>query len=133
MADYVLNDYATGIVMGVASADKRDYEFRDKVYRENDSLLRKIRKEIEKIFFSNVNPQDEAVNLEERRRNFFCFLMDEEGLFEEISSSVNSKYPTHIIIFNMFLQNKNTGEFFNHIMKSKIRHKIILYQLYIKN
>ena len=109
------------------------FPLHDKVYRENDSLLRKIRKEIEKIFFSNVNPQDEAVNLEERRRNFFCFLMDEEGLFEEISSSVNSKYPTHIIIFNMFLQNKNTGEFFNHIMKSKIRHKIILYQLYINN
>ncbi len=27
VADYVLNDYANGIVMGVASADKRDYEF----------------------------------------------------------------------------------------------------------
>ena len=109
------------------------FPLHDKVYRENDSLLRKIRKEIEKIFFSNINPQDEEVNLDERRRNFFCFLMDEEGLFEEIASSANSKYPTHIIIFNMFLQNKNTGEFFNHIMKSKIRHKIILYQLYINN
>ncbi|MCQ2956976.1 MAG: class I tRNA ligase family protein [Mycoplasmoidaceae bacterium] len=27
VADYVLNDYANGIVMGVASADKRDYDF----------------------------------------------------------------------------------------------------------
>ena len=105
----------------------------DKVYRENESLLRKIRKEIEKIFFSNINPEDKEVNLEERRRYFYCFLMDEEGLFEEIASSSNSKYPTHIIIFNMFLQNKNTGEFFNHIIKSKVRHKIILYQLFINN
>lgn len=27
VADYVLNDYATGMVMGVASCDKRDYDF----------------------------------------------------------------------------------------------------------
>ena len=33
----------------------------------------------------------------------------------------------------MFLQNKNTGEFFNLISKNKYRHKIILYQLYISN
>ena len=105
----------------------------DKVYRENESLLRKIRKEIEKIFFSNINPEDKEVNLEERRRYFYCFLMDEEGLFEEIASSANSNYPTHIIIFNMFLQNKNTGEFFNNIIKSKVKHKIILYQLFINN
>ena len=109
------------------------FPLHDKVYRENESLLRKIRKEIEKIFFSNINPEDKEVNLDERRRHFFCFLMDEEGLFEEIASSVKSEYPTHIIIFNMFLQNKNTGEFFNNIIKSKVRHKIILYQLYISN
>lgn len=30
VADYVLNDYANGIVMGVASADTRDYEFAKK-------------------------------------------------------------------------------------------------------
>jgi len=59
--------------------------------------------------------------------------MDEEGLFEEIKSSENAKYPTNIIIFNMFLQNKNTGEFFNLLTKNKFRHKIILYQLYISN
>ena len=109
------------------------FPLHDKVYRENESLLRKIRKEIEKIFFSNINPEDKEVNLEERRRQFFCFLMDEDGLFEEIASSVKSEYPTHIIIFNMFLQNKNTGEFFNNIIKSKVRHKIILYQLYVHN
>ena len=33
----------------------------------------------------------------------------------------------------MFLQNKNTGEFFNYIAKNKFKHKIILYQLYISN
>ena len=109
------------------------FPLHDKVYRENDSLLRKIRKEIEKVFFSNVNPSDKDINLEERKRNFNCFLMDEEGLFEEIASSANSPYPTHIIIFNMFLQNKNTGELFNNIIKSKVRHKIIMYQLYINN
>ena len=109
------------------------FPLHDKVYRENETVLRKIRKEVEKVFFSNINPEDKEVNIEERRRNFFCFLIDEEGLFEEINSTVNSKYPTHIIIFNMFLQNKNTGEFFNHIIKSKIKNKIILYQLYINN
>jgi hypothetical protein len=109
------------------------FPLHDKVYRENDSLLRKIRNEISKIFFSNVNPDDKEINLEERRRNFFCFLMDEEGLFEEIKYTENAKYPTNIIIFNMFLQNKNTGEFFNLITRNKYRHKIILYQLYISN
>jgi hypothetical protein len=109
------------------------FPLHDKVYRENDSLLRKIRNEISKIFFSNVNPEDKEINLEERRRNFYCFLMDEEGLFEEIKYSENAKYPTNIIIFNMFLQNKNTGEFFNLITRNKYRHKIILYQLYISN
>ena len=109
------------------------FPLHDKVYRENDSLLRKIRNEIQKIFFSNINPENEEINLEQRKKNFFCFLMDEEGLFEEIKNSENSKYPTNIIIFNMFLQNKNTGEFFNYIAKNKFKHKIILYQLYISN
>ena len=109
------------------------FPIHDKVYRENESVLRKIRKEIEKIFFSNINPDDKEVNIEERKKMFFCFLMDEDGLWEEIASSVNSIYPTHIIIFNMFLQNKNTGELFNNIIKHKVRHKIILYQLYINN
>ena len=105
----------------------------DKVYRDNELLLRKIRKEIEKIFFSNINPDNKEINLKERKKNFFCFLMDEEGLFEEIKNSEKAKYPTNIIIFNMFLQNKNTGEFFDMITKNKYRHKIILYQLYISN
>ena len=109
------------------------FPLHDKVYRENDSLLRKIRKEIEKIFFSNINPDNKEINLEERKKNFFCFLMDEDGLFEEIRNSENAKYPTNIIIFNMFLQNKNTGEFFSLLTKNKYRHKIILYQLYISN
>ena len=109
------------------------FPLHDKVYRENDSILRRIRKEIEKIFFSNINPENKDVNLKERKKQFFCFLMDEEGLFEEIKNSENAKYPTNIIIFNMFLQNKNTGEFFNLISKNKYRHKIILYQLYISN
>ena len=109
------------------------FPLHDKVYRENDSLLRKIRNEIHKIFFSNINPENKEINIEQRKKNFFCFLMDEDGLFEEIKNSENAKYPTHIIIFNMFLQNKNTGEFFNFITKNKFKHKIILYQFYISN
>ena len=109
------------------------FPLHDKVYRDNEPLLRKIRKEIEKIFFSNINPENKEINIAERKKNFFCFLMDEEGLFEEIKKSEKAKYPTNIIIFNMFLQNKNTGEFFNFITKNKFRHKIILYQLYISN
>ena len=79
------------------------FPLHDKVYRENDSLLRKIRKEIEKIFFSDINVEDKEINLEERRRNFFCFLMDGEGFSEEIKSSENAKHLTNIIIFNIFI------------------------------
>ena len=109
------------------------FPMHDKVFRDNEPLLRKIRREIEKIFFSNINPENKEINLNERKKNFFCFLMDEDGLFEEIRHCEKEKYPVNIIIFNMFLQNKSTGEFFNLISNNKYRHKIILYQLYISN
>ena len=109
------------------------FPLHDKVYRENESVLRKIRKEIEKVFFSNLNLNDKNYDFEKRKKNFYCFLIDEDGLFEEISAAEKYKDPTHIILFNMFLQNKNTAEFFNAISQFKNREKIILYQMYINN
>jgi leucyl-tRNA synthetase len=45
VADYVLNNYATGIVMGVPSCDQRDYEFAQKFNLPIINIIESSKKE----------------------------------------------------------------------------------------